>query len=357
VRLRDRRFQLLSACVVSVALAACGDDDGQPAARAGESAGRYPVKIQNCGRTLTFDRAPRRAVLPYHPVAELFVGLGLADRAVGRYGYQGAFPAAPLLPEQATDFKRIPVVSKSYFPPPKEELLALRSDFLLAYNEYEFGGKNAGADGLATAEQLGAAGVPFYTVVCPGGKSNEYGQETLAVTYRTILDIGRIFGVSERAVQRVAQMKQQIRDVATKVADEPVPDVIVYTGGKGPVDLAGEGIISEIIDLAGGRNVFSEEDNYFQASLEKVADKKADAFVIFPDLEEPTKKLDATKEARFLLKTFPNTQASKDRRVAVTTYEFTSPGWRNAQTVEDLARQLHPDAFDESSGTHQYTDG
>jgi iron complex transport system substrate-binding protein len=38
-------------------------------------------------------------------------------------------------------------------------------------------------------------------------------------------------------------------------------------------------------------------------------------------------------------------QASTDRRYAVTDYTFTAPGWRNAQTVEDLARQLHPDAF------------
>ena len=39
-------------------------------------------------------------------------------------------------------------------------------------------------------------------------------------------------------------------------------------------------------------------------------------------------------------------QASRDRRVAVTDYVYTSPGWRVAQTVEDIARQLHPEVFE-----------
>ncbi|MGH3927503.1 MAG: hypothetical protein ACRDTJ_00445 [Pseudonocardiaceae bacterium] len=38
-------------------------------------------------------------------------------------------------------------------------------------------------------------------------------------------------------------------------------------------------------------------------------------------------------------------KASQDRRFAVTDYVFTSPGWRVAQTVEDLARHLHPEAL------------
>lgn len=105
VRTRNRGFRPAAACVavlVAVVLAACGDDAGAPAAGADgvPSAAGYPVTIENCGRTLTFDTPPSRAVLPYHPIAEIVVGLGLADRAIGRYGYQGAFPAAPLLPDQ-----------------------------------------------------------------------------------------------------------------------------------------------------------------------------------------------------------------------------------------------------------------
>jgi len=135
--------------------------------------------------------------------------------------------------------------------------------------------------------------------------------------------------------------------VGDTVAGEPVLKVIAYGGGTGPVSLAGGStIISQIIDASGGENVFADRDPFFEASLEAVAAKDADAFLIFADYEEATDKLDATKESEFLFTTFPGMQASRDRRVAVTDYVYTSPGWRVAQTVEDIARQLHPEVFE-----------
>ncbi len=331
-------------------LAACGGGGAGGASTGtggGASAEGFPVTIQNCGHTLTFDRPPSRAVLPYHPMAEIFVGLGLADRAIGRVGFSGGLKEAPILPEQAADFARSPVVSDSFFPPPKEKMLSLRSDFLLAYGDFDYGGKHAGAEGLATLEELGAAGVKVYTVVCPD-EAGEFTNENLEATYRTILDLGKIFGVSDRAERRVAEMKAQIADVAQKVRGEPVAKVIAYSSGEGPLSLNGgrATIITQIIEAAGGENVFAEPNKYtVEASLETVAAKQADAFLIFTNSEEPTDTPDGTKEAQFLFSAFPNMQASKDRRAIVTDYTFTSPGWRTAQTVEDFARQLHPDAF------------
>ena len=337
--------------LAAILLSGCGGSGDPGTASPGTAmpssqGGSYPVQVDNCGRTLTFDKAPSRAVLPYHPMAEIMVGLGLADRAIGRVGYEGALTKPPLLPEQAADFEQIPVVSDGNFPPPKEQMLALRPDFLFAYGDFDYGGEHEGAEGLATLEDLDAAGVQVYSVVCPD-EAGKFTEETLEVTYRAILDIGTIFGVSERAEQRVAQMKAQIADVEKKVADEPTLKVIAYGGGKGPVSLAGgQTIISQIIDAAGGENVFADRDPFFEASLEAVAAKDADAFLIFADYEEATDKLDATKESEFLFTTFPGMQASRDRRVAVTDYVYTSPGWRVAQTVEDIARQLHPEVFE-----------
>ncbi len=339
-----------SVAAVCIVLAACGGGEVGGASTGtggGARAEGFPVTIQNCGHTLTFDQPPSRAVLPYHPTAEIFVGLGLADRAIGRVGYKGALTKPPILPEQAADFERLPVVSGTNFPPPKEQMLALRPDFLFAYGDFDYGGKHAGAEGLATLDELGAAGVKVYTVVCPD-ESGNYTNENLEATYRTILELGKIFGVSDRAERRVAEMKAQIADVSQKVSGQPVAKVIGYISGKGPLELTGgqTTIITQIVEAAGGENVFAEPNKaFFQASLETVAGKEADAFVIFADYEEATDTLDGIKEAQFLFETFPNMQASKDRRVVVTDFTFTSPGWRLAQTVEDFAQGLHPDAF------------
>lgn len=342
-----RRWAFGALATVALLAGGCGDSDdaGSTSTAAPSTSAQYPVTIRNCGRTVTYDKAPSRVVMPYHPQAEMLVGLGLADKAVGRVGFEGALKTPPLLPEQAADFKSVPVISDNNFPPPKEKMLTLRPDFLLAYGDFDYGGKHEGVEGLATLKDLTAAGVNVYTVVCPD-KANKFTAETLEATYRSILDLGKIFNISERAEKRVAEMKAKIADIKEKVAGEPVAKVVAYGGGKGPVSLAGgQTIISQIIEAAGGENVFADKDPFFEASLEAVAGKQADAYVIFADYEEATDKLDGTKEAQFLFKAFPGLQASKDRRFAVTDYVYTAPGWRVADTVEDIARQLHPDAF------------
>jgi len=354
---RVSRVAACSMAAICLVLAACGGDGtgastgptGSTSASTGSGARNdgFPVTVQNCGRTLTFDKPPSRAVLPYHPMAEIFVGLGLADRAIGRVGFSGGIKEAPILPEQAADFARIPVVSDSFFPPPKEQMLALRPDFLFAYGDFDYGGEHQGAEGLATLDELGTAGIQVYTVVCPD-ETGDFTNENLDATYRTILDLGKTFGVSDRAQRRVTEMKAQIADVAQKVRGQPVAKVIAYYSGQGPLSLNGgrATLITQIIEAAGGENVFADTNKYtFDASLETVASKQVDAFLIFASSDEPTDAPDGTKEAQFLFSAFPNMQASKDRRAIVTDYTYTAPGWRTAQTVEDFARQLHPDAF------------
>ncbi len=334
------RSRFVVARMIALSVLVCGPALVASAASAQDGAG-YPVEIENCGRTLRFEEPPRRAVLSYHPVAEMFVGLGLADHAVGRAGFSGE---PPLLPEQAEDFAKIPVVSDSVYPPPREQLLALRPDFLLAYGDFDHGAGSA--QGLATLEQLERAGVRVYSVTCPDPTGN-YAGESLEATYRSILDLGRIFGVEDRARERVEQMRQQIADVRARVEGLPPVEVIMYAGGEGPLDLSGGvGINNELLEAAGGANLFSEEGLYFQASLEAVAEEDPEAFVIFGDLAGPNGELEATEASDFLFETFPNMRASQDRRVVLTAFVYTAPGWRNAQTVEDLARQLHPEAFE-----------
>ncbi|MGL4745631.1 MAG: ABC transporter substrate-binding protein [Dermatophilaceae bacterium] len=341
--------------LTTTALTGCGastsgadsDPAGSASAASGSKSTTYPLEIENCGRTLRFDAPPERAVLSYHPVAEMFVGLGLADRAVGRAGYSGAFGDKPsVLPEQKADFDRIPVVSDNPYPPTRERLLQLRPDFMLAYGDFDYGGEQEGAEGLATLEQLEKAGVQVYLVVCPdpGGK---YANETLDATYRSLTDLGRIFGVSERATARVKEMRAQVDAVRRRVEDQPVVDSIIYAGGTGPLTLSGGvGINNELLEIAGGRNPFPDEGLYFEATREAVAAQRADAYVVFADAATPDGRLDPASATSFLFSTFPEMPASVNKRVASTAFEFTVPGWRNAQTAEDLARQLHPKAFE-----------
>jgi hypothetical protein len=45
------------------------------------------VTIENCGNTLTFERAPERVFTHYQPVFELMAGLGLGDYIAFRFAW------------------------------------------------------------------------------------------------------------------------------------------------------------------------------------------------------------------------------------------------------------------------------
>lgn len=342
------RAAALAALAVTV-LAACGSEAPAPTAApdpSSTSADGFPLEIENCGRTLTFDEPPARVVASYHPMAEMLVGLGLTDRVVGRAAADGAFGEANALPEQAADLARIPVVSDTVYPPPREQLLALRPDLLFAYGDFDYGGEGAGADGLATLDDLDAAGVQVYTVTCPDPTGN-YAGETLESAYRSISDLGRIFDVADQADARVEEMQQQIADVQARVASLPPVSALLYAGGTGPLDISGGiGINNEILEAAGGTNVFDAEGLYFQASLESVAATDIGAYVVFAEDVAPDGTPDVTAQSEFLFETFPNQRASQERQVVGTAFELTAPGWRNADTVEYIARGLHPEAFE-----------
>ncbi len=337
---RAWRVWLSGVCLFVVActvVAACGGDvstDEPP--QSGEAG--YPVTIENCGRTLTFDRAPERAYIGYQPVAELFVSLGLADRAIGRTIFE---VDPPLIPGQEADMKRVPVLSETSFPPPREQLIAARPDFLLAYFKGDY---TDGVPGLATLDQLDAAGVDVYTVDCGDGIGGE--ESTFETTYQALRDLGKIFGVGERAEQVIKTIQDQIAMVQQKVAGEPAVKVLIYTGGEGPLQVVGgKHIDARSIALAGAENVLPDE-TYTSVPLEKVASLDVEAFVIMPDLAafQGNETPDVSKQSEFLTKAFPNLTAVKERRF-VPHYLYTGLSPRQSLDLEGLARQLHPDAF------------
>lgn len=330
----SRRAIVALAAASSLLAAGCGgeqQDAAAPPPASGQAEG-YPVQVENCGRTLTFTEPPSRVVTGYQPVLEVMAGLGLADKVIGRTTYEGA-----PLPDQAADIEQIPVVSESNYLPPKEDLLALTPDFVYSTGYADF----EAASGQATIEDLAAVDTQAYI---GGGacSADEAGDATLDDTYADILNIGKIFGVTDRAQRAVDRMKASVAQVRAAVADKPTVQVMFYSSGAGPLRLAGAGLNTEIIKLAGGSNVFADQDVYFEASREAVASAGADAFVISDYQPGPT----AAEKAKFLSEAFPDLATSWQRPWPTIDAVYTHPGWRHADAITELARQLHPDSFE-----------
>ncbi|MGH8931305.1 MAG: hypothetical protein ACRDZO_11940 [Egibacteraceae bacterium] len=56
-------------------------------AQAQETTEGFPVTVEHCGGTLTFEEPPSRVVSGYQPAFETLVAMGLGDRLIGRLNF------------------------------------------------------------------------------------------------------------------------------------------------------------------------------------------------------------------------------------------------------------------------------
>ncbi len=297
----------------------------------------YPVTIQNCGKTLTFTKAPERVLVTYQNVAEILVKLGLKDKIVG-VTYGQAYPAP-------ADMKA-EVDGLNYLSPPrkgsaaKEVELSTQPDLVIAaYPTYDFDP----AQGVATQDDFRAAGAQIYGVSAECEKSVPNG--TITTVYNDILNFGAIFGVKEHSQAVVKEMQDRITAVQARVAKLPPVTVAFYDAGEDQLGFYGSGLNSDMIALAGGANVFANQpDTYLQISKEAFAVKTPTIFAVL-DYEGAPEVPNVSKRSEFLFTTFPNMPASRDKRwVAVPGSAFAA-SIRIPDAIEAMAKAFHPEAF------------
>ncbi|MGH3923092.1 MAG: ABC transporter substrate-binding protein, partial [Pseudonocardiaceae bacterium] len=269
VRALRRYSRVLVACGLAVLVCA-----GPGLAHAQED---FPVTVEQCGRTLTFDEPPSRVVTGYHPVFENLVALGLGEeQIIGRTNFSENGPDG-FLPGQKQVYDAIPEVSPNIDLPQKEALLTLEPDFVIAVGYYDFDASR----GLATIPEFADAGIPAYIT---GSHCNPEGLRTgeIADLFDDIHNLGKIFGVPDRAAALTAELKALLADVEQRVEGlEPV-DVLSTDGGAGPVAVhGGSGFVNQMIELAGGRNVFADiDESGAQVSAERIAATSPEAMLV-----------------------------------------------------------------------------
>ncbi|WTW99113.1 ABC transporter substrate-binding protein [Streptomycetaceae bacterium NBC_01309] len=337
---------------------ACGDDDKTSSA-ASESAASatgggaepanngdaYPVTVENCGKKYTYDKAPSRVVVMNGgSVAEVssLLALGQGDKIVANAQNYGASDE-PGRAEAITALPSGGIKLNDAMDVPREAMLGLRPDFVIS----TYGGGFAADSGFATRDDLAGIGANSYVprATC-GGPGSVDGRQTIEDSYAMLRDLGRIFGVSDRADQLVAASQKQVADVAAKVAGTPAPKVMLIipgmTMGASEFSSVGaNGIWNDIIAKAGGVNAFGDSTKELFANLskEQVAAAQVDAVIIVNWMNP-----DPAAEAAKLFAQFPQWEAAKNKRfVVLSDSVYLGPG--NATAVDKLARVIHPDRF------------
>ncbi len=343
--------RLACAVVACLAVAACGSsaDDASTADDPGGQTGTavadgFPVEIDNCGRTVTIEEPPERVLTGYQNTVELMIALGLGDRVVARQ----PFTQSPVLPDQEAQFNAIPELAAGLGAgdskaTSREAQLATEPDFVLASADFEL----ARSRGVASIEDFEQAGADVYVLANAdraGGCAD--GASPLNLLYTDIVNLGAIFGVSDRAEALVEEMQTDVAAVIQRLEGrDPVP-MFAYDSGEGPLTAVSNAYFD--FSLVGGANVIDDvSTGYPEVGIESVAAGNPEVIVTVNYADGPLEE-EAERKAVFLREALSSTDAAAEGRFVAIESIDTTPGIRNVRAIEALARALHPDAF--SSG-------
>nr|CEL18531.1 ABC transporter (iron.B12.siderophore.hemin), periplasmic substrate-binding component [Kibdelosporangium sp. MJ126-NF4]CTQ98015.1 ABC transporter (iron.B12.siderophore.hemin), periplasmic substrate-binding component [Kibdelosporangium sp. MJ126-NF4] len=313
----------------------------------------YPLTIDNCGRKITFDRAPSRVLLLNGASVgevESFVTLGIQDRILANSQSYGVSEQ----PEMVDRIKAVPTAGlklNENFAVPREQVLALRPDLVVSTSAHGFDEKT----GAATRDQLDSQGIKSLVtpVNCAFGApsarpedTERYKAQSVESSFELLRTLGEIFDVQQRAADHITKARADITAVQKRVDGKPRKNVLVAFPGMAMMNnnglpaIFGGGIYDDIVARAGGVNPFGGKDTAALAEINAEALATATVDVLVIGVYQASENPDTM--AADLFAKFPNWQASKTR-----TYTSVSDGIYlgplNALAVAKIADVAHRD--------------
>ena len=298
----------------------------------GATASGFPVTVKSCNRDVTFEAAPTKAISNDVNLTEMMLALGLTDHMVG---YTGVSDWKTLDETLREGVKELPELSTNY--PTKEVLLGADADFYFAGWNY---GMKVG--GEVTPETLGAFDIKVYELTESCIHIMEKAKASMDDMYTDLLNLGRIFGVEEKAVALVDGYKKELADFeATLAKSDAAPKVFVYDSGEDKPFTAGRyAIPTALIEAAGGTNIADDvNSSWVEIGWEPVIERNPDVVVIvnYGDVTAE-QKIDFMKNNP----AFKDIPAVKNDRFVVLEYVEATPGPRNIAAIKRLAAAFHP---------------
>lgn len=281
------------------------------------------------GTSVTMDEVPKRIVSGTPDISEIVAALNMTDSLVAVTDYCDYPASVAALRDNGSTIG-------GFYTPSFEKIVSFNPDLVILSDSV-----TAQKD---LAAQLRNAG---YTVILI------YAASDLNTTYKNIQMIGTVTGKQSEATALVDNMKTQVADIAQAVSDKSKPNVLFVTysdeGFTNVWPAGGATAIGEIINLAGGTNVFADMDGYKMASNEVLIEKARSVDVIIMtimySLETPENK-SAWFHSDSIWKESP---AVKNNKVYYLTGQaesiYNRQSVRTVDAVQLLAEILHPDAF------------
>jgi len=263
------------------------------------------------GRHVALTALPRRIVSLVPSVTELLFALGADDRLIGVTDYCD-FPSAA---------RRKPSVG-GMVAPNLEVIVALRPDLVVA--------TDAGTR-RETFEQLSRLNIPVYLVHA----------ERMAQVMDVISRLGEITERQAEAGALKARMTGRIEAVVKAVGARPRPRVLYVLWPEPLIVPGNEAIVTELISLAGGDSITGREPHdYPRFSLEAAVARAPEVILL---ARHGTGSGPIPRDRWDALTSLPAVKAG--RVYAVDGNLVHRYGPRVVEGLEELARRIHPEAF------------
>jgi iron complex transport system substrate-binding protein len=274
----------------------------------------YRQVTDEIGRTIRIPQDIHRIVSLAPNLTETIYALGLQDRLVGDTDYCD-FP-----PEARQKIKVGGAINPSL-----EAIAALHPDLVLVT-------KNLNR--LETVEALEEIGIPSYAT----------DPHTVAAIIASVARLSHLLGAPDAGEALAADLKRHVSTLHEHLASLPPRRVLFIVWIEPLISIGKDTFIADALRDAGAVSVIDSSQNWPQVSLEEVVRLQPD-FLIF--VESHSGAAPHSAEALAELPGWRLLNAVRNRRYATIGDAINRPAPRLVSAVEDLARQLHPDAFTE----------
>ncbi|MFT2112055.1 ABC transporter substrate-binding protein [Marinomonas sp. 2405UD68-3] len=294
-------------------------------------ASEFPVTVESCGRTITFDNAPQRAVIHDQNMSQMAFALGIQKNIVGLTGITGWYKTQPQFDKDRGDIPELAAKS-----PTTENVLSVDPDLFFAGWNY-----GMSTDGELTPQSLAQFGVPVLELTESCVHLSKSGSDaSMDLLYNDVLRLGAVFGVKEKATTLVNEWKRRLQEVTHTLNERPKIKVFLYDSGEDKIFTSGRfGMPTALIRAAGGINVMDNMDtSWSKVGIEAVMNAEPD-FLILVDYQKG-----GWKSSWEFIKNHPvlsTLDAVKNERFLPLEYGEITPGPLNIQAIEKLVSKMH----------------
>jgi cobalamin transport system substrate-binding protein len=271
--------------------------------------------VDEAGRTVRIPLLPSRIVSLAPSITETLYALGLQDRLVGDTDYCDFPPGAQKKQKVG-----------GIINPNLEEIAALHPDLVLVTKEI---------NRLETVRALEALGIPAYA-------THARNVDDILSTTEKLADL---LGAPEAGRSLAADLQARLAALHARLESLPPSRVLFIVWSEPLISVGKNTFIADALRKADATSIVESTQDWPQMSLEEVVHLRPE-YLVFAESHSDAGARDfealATRPGWNIL------EAVRDHHFAVISDAVNRPAPRIVSAIEDLARQVHPSAFQES---------